>query len=54
MLQNTVKTEKLIRKIIPLSYDTLVRSVLPKAVKYGQFTHSISQVALTHLFEFCR
>ena len=40
------------QKVIPLSYDKLVRSVLPKAVKYGQFTHSISQVALTHLFNF--
>ena len=46
------KDRKIDQKIIPLSYDTLVRSVLPKAVKYGQFTHSISQVALTHLFNF--
>ena len=46
------KDRKIDQKIIPLSYDTLVRSVLPKAVKYCQFTHSISQVALTHLFNF--
>ena len=46
------KDRKIDHKIIPLSYDKLIRNVLPKAVKYGQFTHSISQVALTYLFEF--
>ncbi len=46
------KDRKIEQKIIPLSYDKLVRSVLPKAVKHGQFTHSVSQVALTYLFEF--
>jgi len=39
-------------KIIPLSYAKLIEDIVPKAVKYGQFTHSISQVALTYLFEF--
>ena len=46
------KDRKLNQKIIPLSYDKLVRDVLPSAVKYGQFTHSISQVALTYLYNF--
>jgi len=39
-------------KIIPLSFDKLIKDVLPDAVKYGQFTHSVSQVALTYLFKF--
>ena len=46
------KDRQITQKVIPLSYDKLIKSVLPKAVKYGQFTHSISQVALTYLFEF--
>ena len=46
------KDRKIKQKIIPLSFDKLIRDVLPKAVKHGQFTHSISQVALTYLFEF--
>ena len=25
--------------------------VIPKATRYGQFTHSLSQIALTYLFE---
>jgi len=41
-------------KVIPLSFDVLIEKVVPKAVKYGQFTHSISQVALTYLFEFIK
>ena len=40
------------QKIIPLSFDKLIRDIIPKAVKYGQFTHSISQTALTYLFNF--
>ena len=46
------KDRKIKQKIIPLSYDKLLRNVIPKAVKYGQFTHSVSQTALTYLFEF--
>ena len=46
------KDRKINQKVIPLSFDILTQKVLPKAVKYGQFTHSISQVALTYLFEF--
>tara|TARA_Y100001963_G_scaffold65907_1_gene91833 strand:- start:35790 stop:36752 length:963 start_codon:yes stop_codon:yes gene_type:complete len=45
---------KIKHKVIPLSFDKLVEQVLPKAVKYGQFTNSISQVALTYLFEFIK
>tara|TARA_Y100001963_G_scaffold43091_1_gene60400 strand:- start:640 stop:1614 length:975 start_codon:yes stop_codon:yes gene_type:complete len=40
------------QKIIPLSVDKLIRDIIPKAVEYGQFTHSISQAALTYLFNF--
>tara|TARA_R100000008_G_C3578103_1_gene166572 strand:- start:890 stop:1864 length:975 start_codon:yes stop_codon:yes gene_type:complete len=40
------------QKIIPLSFDKLIRDIIPKAVKYGQFTHSVSQTALTYLFDF--
>ena len=39
-------------RIIKLSEEKFVEKVLPKADKYGQFTHSLSQMALTHLFEF--
>jgi len=40
------------QKFIPLSYNKIIKNLIPKAVKYGQFTHSISQVALTYLFDF--
>ena len=46
------KDRKINQKIIPLSYNKLIRNIIPKAVKYGQFTHSISQVALTFLFDY--
>jgi len=46
------KDRKIEHKIIPLSFDKLIKDVIPKAVKYGQFTHAISQTALTYLFEF--
>ena len=39
-------------KIHNISYDELCNTVVAKACKYGQFTHSPSQVALTHLFDF--
>ena len=32
-----------------MSYDKLLKKVIPDAIKHGQFTHSYSQIALTNL-----
>ena len=37
-------------KVVDLSLDELCKTTIPDAVKYGQFTHSYSQIALTNLF----
>jgi len=37
---------------IDLDLTDFVNNVIPKAVEFGQFTNSLSQVALTYLFEF--
>ena len=37
---------------IDLNLRTFVDTTIPKAVLHGQFTNSLSQVALTHLFEY--
>lgn len=37
--------------IIDLDLKTFKDEVIPKATRYGQFTHSLSQIALTYLFE---
>lgn len=39
-------------KIITLSEDHFIKYTLPKAVELGQFSHSLSQAALTYLFDF--
>ena len=39
-------------KIVDLSYEKLTKETIPEAVKYGQFTHSHSQIALTNLFKY--
>jgi len=45
------KTRNIDYKIYNLSLSHLKSSVIPKAVEFGQFTHSASQCALTHLFD---
>lgn len=44
------KIRKLQQKIINLSIDKMLKKTIPDAVKFGQFTHSYSQIALTELF----
>ena len=39
-------------KIVDLSLDKLKKETIPDAVKYGQFTHSYSQIALCNLFNY--
>ena len=39
-------------KIHNLSLQYLIDKVIPKAVEFGQFTHSAAQCALTHLFDY--
>jgi hypothetical protein len=39
-------------KIINLDYKQFLTKVVPKAIKYGQFTNSLSQVALTVLIDY--
>lgn len=39
-------------KIVNLSYDKLKTEIIPDAVKYGEFTHSYSQIALCNLFNY--
>jgi len=39
-------------KIVDLSVEDLTKTVIPDAVRYGQFTHSYSQIALTNLFNY--
>ena len=46
------KDSKINHRVIPLYIDKIIKDLIPKAVKHGQFTHSVSQVALTHLFDF--
>lgn len=36
---------------LDLDIKTFIDEVIPKAVRFGQFTNSLSQVALTYLFE---
>jgi len=37
-------------QIVNLSLDKFITKVIPSAVEFGEFTHSLSQVALTYLF----
>lgn len=37
-------------QIVNLSLDKFITKVLPPAIEFGQFTHSLSQAALTYLF----
>ena len=46
------KDRNIEHKVVKLGEEKFVDSVLVKAEKYGQFTHSLSQMALTHLFDF--
>lgn len=46
------KQRKIDYKIHNLSLSQLTDKVIPKAVEFGQFTHSAAQCALTHLFDF--
>lgn len=41
-------------KIINLSMNRMMQETIPDAVKNGQFTHSYSQIALTHLFNYVK
>ena len=43
---------KLDYKIINLSYEQMMSETIPVGVKHGEFTHSYSQIALTHLFNY--
>jgi len=36
--------------IVNLSMDKMLNNTIPDAIKYGQFTHSYSQIALTNIF----
>jgi hypothetical protein len=36
--------------IVNLSMDKMLNNTIPNAIKYGQFTHSYSQIALTNIF----
>lgn len=45
-------TRKINYNFIDLDIREFVDEVIPKAVMHGQFTNSLSQVALTYLFEF--
>lgn len=46
------KNRSIKHNFIDLDLKTFTDEVIPKATKYGQFTHSLSQIALTYLFEF--
>ena len=39
-------------QIIDLSLEKLKKEIIPAAVKYGEFTHSYSQIALCNLFNY--
>ena len=43
---------KIPHKVINLPLDKMMKHTIPDAVKYGQFTHSYSQIALCNLFNY--
>ncbi len=45
------KTRNITSNIVNLSLKTFENETIPKATKYGQFTHSLSQIALSHLYD---
>jgi hypothetical protein len=45
------KERAITQHIVELPINIYVEYVIPKAVKFGQFTDALSQVALTYLFE---
>ena len=46
------KERNIPHRVIKLSIEKMIDKVFPLAEKHGQFTHSLSQIALTHLFNF--
>ena len=36
--------------IVNLDMNLMLKQIIPEAIKYGQFTHSYSQIALTNIF----
>jgi len=46
------KKNNIPHNIISLSLDNFINNTIPKGVELGQFCCSLSQVALTHLFDF--
>ena len=38
--------------MVNLTVDQMMKETIPDAVKFGQFTHAYSQIALTHLFNY--
>lgn len=46
------KDRKIDCKFIDLSLNNFVNNVIPKSVEFGQFTDSLSQSALTYLFDY--
>jgi len=45
------KDRNILHRIVKLSKEELIEKTIPKAIKYGQFTHAYSQVALTKLLD---
>ena len=45
------KDRNIPHRIIKLPMDEFIENTIPKGVKYGQFTHAYSQVALTKLLD---
>lgn len=46
------KTRNIKHQIIDLNYEKLAKEILPKAIHDGEFSLSISQIALTYLFNY--
>ena len=46
------KERNISHRIIKLTKERIIEEIFPKAHKLGQFTHSMSQICLTRLFDF--
>lgn len=46
------KDRNIRHRVVKLTKERIIEDIFPKADKYGQFTHSMSQVCLTRLFDF--
>ena len=40
--------------VLNLSYRKMLEKTIPDAIKYGEFTHSYSQIALTNIFSYIK